>query len=227
MKRPHYHGHRQRLRERFIRSGLAGFGEHEVVELLLTLAIPRSDVKPLAKELVSRFGNMRGVLDAPLSELRAVAGVGEVAAIGLHVIRAAATRYLQQTSETREVLSDPQGLRDFWRMRIGGLQHEVFGVAYLDTVSALLTDGVEILQEGTVDRSAVYPRRVVEAALRRQAAAVVIAHNHPGGQLDPSEPDKLVTRAIVLAAETIGLRVVDHLIVSRNDAFSFRDAGLL
>ena len=227
MERPHYHGHRQRLRERFLKSGLAGFGEHEVVELLLTLAIPRADVKQTAKQLVTRFGNVRGVLDASLSELRSVAGVGEVASIALQVIRAGATHYLQQSSEAREVLADPQRLRDFWRMRIGGLQHEVFGVAYLDSANAVSKDGVEILQEGTIDRAAVYPRRVVEAALRRQAAAIVLAHNHPGGKLEPSEHDKLVTRAIVLAAETIGLRVVDHLIVSPDDAFSFRNAGLL
>ena len=149
MKRPHYHGHRQRLRERFLKSGLAGFGEHEVVELLLTLAMPRADVKPTAKELLNRFGNVRGVLDAPMSELRSVAGVGEVAAVALQVIRSAATLYLQQTSEAREVVAEPQRLRDFWRMRIGGLQHEVFGVAYLDSAGAVLTDGVEILQEGT------------------------------------------------------------------------------
>ena len=136
-------------------------------------------------------------------------------------------QYLQQASEVREVLADPQRLRDFWRMRIGALQHEVFGVAYLDSANALLSGGVELLQEGTVDRAAVYPRRVIEAALRRHAAAIVLAHNHPSGRLDPSEHDKLVTRAIVLAAETIGLRVVDHLIVSPDDVFSFRTAGLL
>ena len=104
MERPHYHGHRQRLRERFLKSGLAGFGEHEVVELLLTLAMPRADVKQTAKELLNRFGNVRGVPDASLSELRSVAGVGEVASIALQVIRAAATHYLQQSSEAREVL---------------------------------------------------------------------------------------------------------------------------
>ena len=224
MERPHYHGHRQRLSERFLKSGLAGFGEHEVVELLLTLAIPRTDIKQTAKELVTRFGNVRGILDASLSELRSVAGVGEVASIALLVIRAGATYYLQQSSEAREVLADPQRLRDFWRMRIGGLQHEVFGVAYLDSATAVFTDGVEILREGTIDS------RCGVSAPRGQggaAAAIVLAHNHPGGKLEPSEHDKLVTRAIVLAAETIGLRVVDHLIVSPDDALSFRNAGLL
>ena len=228
MERAHYHGHRQRLRERFLKSGLAGFAEHEVVELLLTLAIPRRDVKEPAKALLARFDNLRGVMDAPRSELQSVAGVGEVAATALRVIRAAATRYLQQASEDdAEVLSDPRRLSDFWRMRIGALKHEVFAVAYLDSAYRLLRDGVETLQEGTIDRAAVYPRRVAAAALRREAAAIVLAHNHPNGLLQPSEHDKLITRAIVLAAETVGLRVVDHLIVAAQDTFSFRQAGLL
>lgn len=228
MERAHYHGHRQRLRERFLKSGLAGFAEHEVVELLLTLAIPRRDVKGPAKALLARFDNLRGVMDAPRSELQSVAGVGEVAATALRVIRAAATRYLQQASEDdAEVLSDPRRLSDFWRMRIGALKHEVFAVAYLDSAGRLLRDGVETLQEGTIDRAAVYPRRVAAAALRREAAAIVLAHNHPNGLLQPSEHDKLITRAIVLAAETVGLRVVDHLIVAAQDTFSFRKEGLL
>ena len=227
MERPHYHGHRKRLRERFLKGGLAGFAEHEVIELLLTLAIPRADVKQPAKALLKRFGSLRGVLDAPLPELQSVDGIGEVAAVGLQVIREAATLYLQGSSEEAEVLHDPERLSDFWRMRIGALGHEVFAVAYLDSGYRLLRNGVETLQEGTIDRAAVYPRRVVEVALRRQAAALVLAHNHPNGNVAPSGHDKVLTRAIVLAAETIGLRVVDHLIVSPDEVFSFRKAGLL
>ncbi|MXW02723.1 MAG: DNA repair protein RadC [Holophagales bacterium] len=227
MDAPHYHGHRKRLRQRFLRSGLAGFADHEVVELLLTLAIPRRDVKQPAKALLSRFGSLSGIMDATPAELREVEGIGEAAVVALHVIREAAVLYLRQTSEGVEVLIDPERLHDFWRMRIGGLKHEVFAVAYLDSGHRLLRDGVEMLQEGTVDRAAVYPRRVVERALRRQAAGLVLAHNHPNGNVQPSEHDRLVTRAIVLAAETVGLRVVDHVIVSPEAAFSFREAGLL
>ena len=227
MAPPHYHGHRKRLRERFVKNGLSGFAEHEVMELLLTLAIPRSDVKRPAKALLERFGSLRGVLDAPLAELRSVQGVGEVAATGLHLVREAATLYLQEESEGGDVLRDATKISNFWRMRIGALKHEVFAVAYLDSAHRLLRDGVETLQEGTIDRAAVYPRRVVEAALKRQAAALVLAHNHPNGNVQPSEHDKVLTRAIVLAAETINLRVVDHLIVSPEETFSFRQAGLL
>lgn len=224
---PHYHGHRQRLRERFLKSGLAGFADYEVVELLLTLAIPRSDVKQPAKALIARFGNLRGILDAPIEELRAVSGIGSVTPVALQIVKAAATLYLQQSGEGRDSLADPARLSDFWRMRLGALQNEVFEVAYLDSAYRLLRDGVETLEEGTTDRAAVYPRKVVEAALRRGAAALVLAHNHPNGNIMPSEHDKVLTRAIVLAAETVHLRVVDHLIVSAQETFSFRKAGLL
>ena len=137
---PHYHG-RKRLRERFVKNGLAGFAEHEALELLLTLAIPRTDVKQPAKALLERFGSLRGVLDAPLTELRCVAGIGEVAAIGLHLIREAAALYLQQGSEGGDVLRNAAKISDFWRMRIGALKHEVFAVAYLDSAHRLLPDG--------------------------------------------------------------------------------------
>lgn len=224
---PHFHGHRQRLRARFEKSGLDGFADYEVVELLLTLAIPRSDVKQPAKALIGRFGNLQGILDASVDELRAISGIGSVTPIALKIVKAAATLYLQQSSEGRDSLADPRRLSEFWRMRIGALHIEVFEVAYLDSAYRLLRDGVDRLEEGTIDRATVYPRRVIEAALKRGAAAVVLAHNHPNANVTPSEHDKALTRAIVLAAETVQLRVVDHLIVSAQDIFSFRKAGLL
>lgn len=224
---PHYHGHRQRLRDRFLKSGLVGFADYEVVELLLTLALPRADVKQPAKALIARFGNLRGILDAPIEELRAVSGIGSVTPVALQIIKAAATLYLQQSGEGLDSLADPTRLSEFWRMRIGALQNELFEVAYLDSGYRLLRDGVDTLEEGTIDRATVYPRRVIEAALKRGAAAVVLAHNHPNANLTPSEYDKVLTRAIVLAAETVHLKVVDHLIVSAQDTFSFRKAGLL
>lgn len=226
-EKPHYYGHRHRLRERFLRSGLDGFADYEVVELLLTLAIPRSDVKLPAKALIAQFGNLRGILDAPIEELRTVSGIGNVTPVALQIIKAAATLYLQQSGEGRDSLADPTRLSEFWRMRIGALQNEVFEVAYLDSGYRLLRDGVDTLEEGTIDRATVYPRRVIEAALKRGAAAVVLAHNHPNANLTPSEHDKVLTRAIVLAAETVHLKVIDHLIVSAQDTFSFRKAGLL
>ena len=225
--RPHYFGHRQRLRDRFLKSGLDCLADYEVVELILTLAIPRSDVKQPAKALITRFGNLRSILDAPIDELRIVPGIGNVAPTALQIIKAAATLYLQQGSEAGDSLADSDRLSRFWRMRIGALSNEVFEVGYLDSGYRLTRDGVETLEEGTVDRAAVYPRRVIEAALRRGAFALVLAHNHPNGVVLPTDHDKALTRAIVLAAETVGVRVLDHLIVSAHESFSFRKAGLL
>lgn len=224
---PHYLGHRERLRKRFLKSGLEGLADYEVVELLMTLAIPRSDVKESAKALIARFGNLRGILDAPIEELQAVNGIGSVAPVALKIIRAAATLYLQQSAEGTNIPADHEPLAAFWRMRIGALPNEVFEVAYLESGRRLLRDGVERLEEGTIDRAAVYPRRVLEAALRRGAAAIVLAHNHPNGDVKPSEQDKLLTRALVMAAETVQLKILDHLIVSLNESFSFKKAGLL
>ena len=222
-----YLGHRQRLRDRFVKNGFAGFADYEVLELLLTLAIPRSNVKGPAKALIARFGNLRGILDAPLEELQAVKGLGAVAPVALRIIRDAASLYLQQSAEQRDSFSDPDALARFWRARIGALTNEVFQVAYLDSAYRLLRDGIETLEEGTVDRAAVYPRRVIEAALRRSAAALVFAHNHPNGKVEPTEQDKVITRALVLAATTVQIKVLDHLVVSTDDVFSFRNAGLL
>ncbi len=224
---PHYHGHRDRLRKRFLEAGFGGLGKHEVVELLLTLAIPRSDVKPMAKVLLKQFGSLRGILDASFEELSEVQGIGSVTPAALKIVRATATLYLQESAAKGDCLAHHDDLVAFWRMRIGALPNEVFQVGFLDSGRRLLNDGVETLQEGTVDRAAVYPRRVIESALNRKAAAIVIAHNHPSGNTTPSEQDKLTTRAIVLAATTVGIEVMDHLIVSVDSVFSFRKEGLL
>jgi DNA repair protein RadC len=153
---PHYLGHRQRLSERFLKSGFEGFANYEVVELLLTLAIPRSDVKQPAKALIARFGNLRAILDAPIEELQVVKGLGSVTPVALKIIKAAATLYLQQSGEGQDSLADPSRLANFWRMRIGGLRNEVFQVAYLDSGYRLLRDGVETLEEETIDRASDY-----------------------------------------------------------------------
>lgn len=175
-RHPHHLGHRQRLRERFIKGGLVSFADYEVVDLLLTLAIPRIDVKEPAKALIARFGDLRGILDAPIDDLRKVAGIGEVAPVALRIIREAATLYLQQSAEGRDSLANPEALSQFWRARIGALSNEVFEVGYLDASYRLLRDGVERLEEGNADRAAVYPRRVAEAALQPGVAAFVCAH---------------------------------------------------
>ena len=134
---------------------------------------------------------------------------------------------MQQSAEQGDSFTDSDALSRFWRAKIGALPNEVFHVGYLDSAYRLLRDGVEQLEEGTIDRAAVYPRRVIEAALRRGAAALVFAHNHPNGDVHPTEQDKVLTRALVLAATTVQTKVLDHLIVSTDKVFSFRSEGLL
>lgn len=220
-------GHRARLRSRFEKTGFNGFAEHEIVELLLTLCIPRSDVKPLARALVKRFGNLKGVLDAPIEALQEHKGMGSVAPVALRIIREAASLYLRQDLEEKPILNSIDKLADFWRVRLGDLKHEVFEVAYLDRSYSLMHEGVERLQEGDLDRAAVYPRRILEAAIKRKAFGLVFAHNHPVGQATPSPEDRTLTQSLWEAAKAIGIQVIDHIIISPTGMFSFRRSGLL
>ncbi len=220
-------GHRDRLRKRFERTGFTGFAEHEVVELLLTLCIPRRDVKEPAKALLRRFGSLKSILEARPVELREVQGIGQVAPVALRIIREAANLYLQQIAEEGVMLNSTDRLEKFWRSRLGGLKHEVFEVAYLNRRYQLLKDGVERLEEGTIDRAYVYPRKVMEAALRRSSAVIVLAHNHPSGRARPSEEDRVLTDALIQAAEPLQIHVLDHIIVAGDSAFSFKREGML
>jgi DNA repair protein RadC len=184
-------------------------------------------VKPIAKTLLKEFGSLRGVLDAPVEALQRVAGIGQVAPVALRVIRDTATLYLRQGVEGRQVLDNVEKLADFWRARLGPLRHEVFEVAYLDHHYQLLEDGVERLEEGTVAETTVYPRKVMESALRRQAAHIVVAHNHPTGDTTPSDHDKRLTRALEQAGQPLGIKLVDHLIVAARTTYSFRKSKLI
>lgn len=220
-------GHRGRLRERFLSVGLPGFAEHEILELVLSLAIPRRDVKPQAKQLLARFRSLRGVLDASHEELQNIDGIGEAAITALGIIKAVAETYVQESIELQVSEFSISDLADFWRMKIGAMQTEVFEAAYLDTARRVMPNGIERLAEGTINRAAVYCRQVMEAAVKRQAASLVFAHNHPNGVAKPTEQDKLLTRALVLAAQTLEISVVDHLIVTTGSVFSFHEEGLL
>ncbi|MCL0050936.1 DNA repair protein RadC [Dehalococcoidia bacterium] len=230
-----YHGHRRRLRQRFEKAGLDAFHDYEAVELLLTLAIPRRDVKQQAKEAIKRFGSFRGVLDAPVEELRRIPNMGEVAPIAIRFIKEAANRYLQpqaqgdlslrQSKPDVVSLDQPNLLLDHCRAIIGPEPNEVFLVIYLDSRFRVIDR--ETVAKGTIDRATIYPRQVMANALRKGASSLVFTHNHPNGDVKPSDHDKTVTRAVVLAAKTLDITVLDHIIVSRDEAFSFRKEGLL
>src|SRR5436853_6046534 len=223
--KPHYIEHRKRLRERFIRAGPDGLQDYELLELLLTYAIPRVDVKPVAKSLLKRHGGLAGVLDAPQNELESEPGLGTESAVLIRLINEMCSAYLKEGASQRDVLSSPEAVVNFARAQIAGLPHEAFMLIFLNTKNEMIDS--EIVQEGTVDRATVYPRRVIEAALSRHASSLILVHNHPSGHPDPSAEDKVLTRTILEAARTMDIRVLDHIIVGRRGHFSFAENRLM
>jgi len=224
-EKPHYLGHRERLRERFRKSGSEGFHDYELLELLLTYGIPRRDVKPIAKTLIKRFGSFSGVLDASEKELLEVAGMGPLSSILIRLVKELCWIYLGEKMRGRDVLSSPQAVVNFVRMRLSGLPYEAFMVIYLNTKNEVLH--YEIIQEGTIDRAVVFPRRIIESALAQHASGLILVHNHPSGHHSPSEDDKTLTRSIIGAAKTLDLRVLDHIVVGKDGHFSFMENRLL
>ena len=223
--RPHWWGHRERLRERFLRAGAKGLQDYELLELLLSYAIPRKDVKPQAKELLRRFGSLAAVLDAPLEEVQEVKGIGPRAATLLRLAKEMGEVYLGERMRGVDVLSSPSRVVDFCLFRLKGEGEEKFMVIYLNVKNEVMD--YEVIQEGTVDRSVVYPRRVAEKALRRRAASVIVVHNHPSGHPDPSPEDRRITRELVEALRPLEIRLLDHIIVGKRGYFSFRERGIL
>ncbi|MBI5191452.1 MAG: DNA repair protein RadC [Nitrospirae bacterium] len=224
-KKPHYHDHRTRMKEKFRKSGLDGFHEYEALELLLTYAIPRRDVKPLAKGLMEKFGGFQGVLDAPIEELEAFPGIGEHSAILLKVARDCSDFYLKKKAIKKSRVCCAPDLINYCRMSMAGLKDEQFRVVFLNTQNEIIE--IETIQEGTIDQSVVYPRKVMERALYHKAAALIFVHNHPGGKVRPSYADKEITASLVTAAKAMDIEVHDHLIIGKEGYYSFRDSGLL
>lgn len=220
-------GHRSRLRQRFQQSGFKGFSEYETIELLLTLCIPRKDVKQPAKQLLKEFKSLYGVLNASPDALSQIKGIGQVAPVALQIIREAASLYLFQSAEKGPVLNNSEKLERFWQTRLKCLSFEVFEVAYLDAQYNLLNDGIERLQKGTINHTVVYPRNVLASALRRSAYAIVLAHNHPSGKAAPSNQDIKLTRALLNATSFLNIEILDHIIIADKEIFSFRRNGLI
>ena len=211
-------GHRERIRERLRTAGLDAFSEHEVLELLLTYAIPRQDVNPLAHELISTFGSLSAVLDADENELLRVNGMGKNAALLLTMMPQLMTRYQMSALGERPVITTLAHARAYCAPLFIGAAEEKIYMICLDQAGHVLHR--TLLHTGTVDQVALHPRTVVETALRHKAHAVVLAHNHPSGAQEPSQADADVTRRIGAALFMIGIRLVDHLVFAGNGAFS-------
>ena len=225
-EKPHYAGHRQRLRERFLKTGFAGFRDYEALELMLFYSLPRRDVKPIAKDLIKRFKSLRGVMDAPHDELVTVQGISEAAATFLRMLKETAGLYLLDKLKSEDaVISSTGALLDYCHTVMSGLRDEQFRVIYLNSRNRVIGD--EVIQEGTVNQSVVYPRKVMERALRQGATALIFVHNHPGGSSKPSREDELITRELVDVARGLDIAVHDHLIVSSEGYYSFRESGKL
>lgn len=222
---PHYLGHRDRLRERFARSGGDGLADYELLELVLFRSIPRRDVKPLAKELVRRFGSFAEVIAAPIPRLLEVSGIGEATALDLKLAEAAARRYAKGEIVKRPVLSSWSSVIEYCRAAMAFNAVEEFRVLFLDKRNQLIAD--EVQNRGTVDHAPVYPREVVRRALELSATALILVHNHPSGDPTPSSADIAVTREVSEVASSLGISVHDHLIVGRNGHASLKGLNLM
>jgi DNA repair protein RadC len=223
--KPHYLGHRERLRQRFRGAGADALPDYELLELILFRAAPRRDTKPLAKAVIARFGTFAEALNAPEELLREVPGIGEAAVTEIKLVRAAALRLMRGEVLERPVLSSWAQVLDYCRASMGFASKEQFRILFLDKRNQIIAD--EVQQTGTVDHTPVYVREVVKRALELSATAIVLVHNHPSGDPTPSRADIEMTRQIVAAAKPLGVLVHDHIIVGKQGHASLRGLGLI
>ncbi|TCO73483.1 RadC family protein [Rhodovulum euryhalinum] len=217
--------HRQRLRTRFMEGGADAMPDYELLEMVLFRAIPRQDVKPLARALLETFGDFNGVLSAPVARLREVKGVGESVLVELKLVEAAAHRLARARVMHRQVISSWDALLEYCHASMAHRQTEQFRVLFLDRKNVLIAD--EEQARGTVDHVPVYPREVVKRALELNASALILVHNHPSGDPTPSESDILMTEQIAMGCTALGIVLHDHLIVGKERELSFRAEGYL
>ncbi len=218
-------GHRQRLRNKFLKSGLEGFHDYEIIELLLTLGTPRKDCKQPARNALKKFGSLRGVLEADSQDLKGIKGIGDNNVFGLKIAQAVARRYLADRVIDQDFIRSSDEVLEYLRHNLRDKEREVFMVIYLNGRNQIM--GMEELFEGTLTTSAVYPREVVKRAIDHKAAALVFVHNHPSGNADPSQYDLTITKKLKEATAVIDVSVHDHLIIAGNDIYSFADHGLI
>lgn len=222
-------GHRRRLRERFINEGIDAFTEYEIIELLLTLGTPRKDVKSQAKAAIRLFGNLKGVLEASPEQMARIEGLGTQNTIAIQIIRSVAEKWLQEKARAsfnpEQYFNSADDVFNYLKASMSDQPVEIFKVLYLNNRNRL--ERIEDLFTGTVNRSAVYPREVMHKALKYGATGLIIAHNHPSGCLEPSPEDKNLTRTLVFGAILMQLKVLDHVIVTRDGYYSFSARGLV
>ncbi|MEZ5827860.1 MAG: DNA repair protein RadC [Hyphomicrobiales bacterium] len=223
--KPHYLGHRERLRKRFRDGGANALPDYELLELILFRAMPRRDTKPLAKAILARFGTFAEAMNAPDDLLREVPGLGEAALTEIKLVRAAALRLMRGEVLERPVLASWGQVLDYCRAAMGFESKEQFRILFLDKRNQVIAD--EVQQEGTVDHTPVYVREVVKRALELSATAIVLVHNHPSGDPTPSRADIEMTKQIVTAAKPLGVVVHDHIIVGKQGHASLKGLGLI
>lgn len=221
----HRAGHRERLRDRFLRGGDSAVQDYELLELILFRSKVRGDVKPLAKTLIKTFGGFAEALAAPIERLKEIDGVGEATAVEMKIVHAASVRLAQQRVLRRPVISSWDDLLAYCRTAMADEKIEQFRILFLDKKNILIAD--EVQGRGTVDHTPVYPREVVKRALELSASAIILVHNHPSGDPTPSRADIDMTNQIVKAAQALGVRVHDHLIIGHRSEASFKGLGLI
>lgn len=222
---PHYLGHRKRVKERFVTVGAANFSDYELLEIMLFSAIPRKDVKPLAKKLLENFRTITDLINIDRERLLSISGTNENLYINFAVIRELINRVLKQKIINKNIIGSWGSLIDYLKVNMGNMRLEQFRILFLNKKNILIAD--EILSQGTIDQAAVYPREVVKRALFNEASSIILVHNHPSGSPDPSKANIDMTNRIVEICKTINIVVHDHVIISNNKYFSFKSNMLL
>ncbi|MCL1901256.1 MAG: DNA repair protein RadC [Endomicrobia bacterium] len=223
--KPHYFGHRSRMKDKFLASGFDGFADYEILEFALFFAIERIDVKPLAKELIKKFGSVKQVLDADFEELMKFPGLSRHSAVFLTFLREMSGYYSYLDIKSPQSLGSPEAVVDYLITVLSGEKIEKFYVVLLDAGNKVIES--KEIESGTVNKSIVMPRKIAEIALTNKASAVIIAHNHPGGTMKPSQHDIDATAAVKKALKALDISLLDHVIVSGNKYLSFREYNLI
>jgi len=221
----HYKGHRGRLKKRYAIAGIDALHDYEILELLLGYAISRRDVKPTAKNLLRRFGSLKNLMDAEPEKIAQTPGIGPHSTLLIKLVKDMGTMYLREKATEKPHISSTVALLNYCKSAMGGLRDEKFAVIYLNTQNRIIKE--ETIQIGTVNQAVVYPRKILEGAINHKASAIILVHNHPSGNVEPSGADISLTKTIQDVAKVMDVAVHDHIIIGGNSYFSFREEGVL